>query len=118
MTGEKTIYNKLLFKSYGELIKEGKIDESELENRNILIEIIFHIAPFLPFSPFDSQQSDKKRYIGNDVVVVIFRDCFPNQVVNPMDPSIFKSQVKIIFFTQEKKKKKYFYTKIINKKNK
>ena len=52
-------------------------------------EIMFHIAPFIPHSPGDDQQVERKRHIGNDVVVIVFRDA---QCTTPFDPSLFRSQ--------------------------
>ncbi|EPZ36240.1 Rap GTPase activating proteins domain-containing protein [Rozella allomycis CSF55] len=37
-------------------------------------EIMFHVAPLLPYSATDKQQLEKKRHIGNDIVVILFQD--------------------------------------------
>jgi RAP1 GTPase activating protein 1 len=37
-------------------------------------EIMFHVAPLLPMSTADKQQLERKRHVGNDIVVVIFVD--------------------------------------------
>jgi RAP1 GTPase activating protein 1 len=37
-------------------------------------EIMFHVAPLLPFNANDKQQLERKRHIGNDIVVIIFQD--------------------------------------------
>ncbi|KAJ1552517.1 hypothetical protein HK405_011033 [Cladochytrium tenue] len=37
-------------------------------------EIMFHVATFLPFNDKDKQQLERKRHIGNDIVVVIFSE--------------------------------------------
>lgn len=37
-------------------------------------EVLFHVASLLPFSPGDSQQLQRKRHIGNDIVAVIFQE--------------------------------------------
>eukprot|EP01117_Protostelium_nocturnum_P008358 TRINITY_DN2984_c0_g1_i1.p1 TRINITY_DN2984_c0_g1~~TRINITY_DN2984_c0_g1_i1.p1 ORF type:complete len:1047 (+),score=392.59 TRINITY_DN2984_c0_g1_i1:3496-6636(+) len=42
--------------------------------RHMKFEIMFHVTPLLPFRPLDSQQLERKRHTGNDVVVVIFKD--------------------------------------------
>ena len=39
-----------------------------------MLEIMFHCAPLLPFRNEDPQQVEKKRHIGNDVVVIIFKE--------------------------------------------
>jgi len=38
------------------------------------MEIMFHVAPLIPNSPNDPQSIDRKRHIGNDVCVLIFKD--------------------------------------------
>lgn len=37
-------------------------------------EIMFHVAPMLPYKPNDKQQLERKRHVGNDIVVLIFCD--------------------------------------------
>ncbi|XP_042644339.1 rap1 GTPase-activating protein 1 isoform X2 [Tyto alba] len=37
-------------------------------------EIMFHVSTKLPFTEGDSQQLQRKRHIGNDIVAVIFQD--------------------------------------------
>ncbi|XP_046629497.1 rap1 GTPase-activating protein 1 isoform X2 [Neodiprion virginianus] len=37
-------------------------------------EVLFHVASLLPFSPGDSQQLQRKRHIGNDIVAIIFQE--------------------------------------------
>jgi RAP1 GTPase activating protein 1 len=37
-------------------------------------EIMFHVSTLLPYYPNDSQQLERKRHIGNDIVVIIFMD--------------------------------------------
>ena len=38
------------------------------------IEVMFHVATLMPLSPNDPKQINRKRHIGNDVVVVIFKE--------------------------------------------
>jgi hypothetical protein len=38
------------------------------------LEIMFHVATYIPFTPEDRQQVERKRHIGNDIVVIVFRD--------------------------------------------
>jgi len=38
------------------------------------IEIMFHVATYIPFTLEDRQQVERKRHLGNDIVVLIFRD--------------------------------------------
>jgi len=37
-------------------------------------EVMFHVSTLLPFSPANRQQLERKRHIGNDVVVLVFQD--------------------------------------------
>ncbi|KAF9360057.1 GTPase-activating Rap/Ran-GAP domain-like protein 3 [Mortierella sp. AD094] len=37
-------------------------------------QIMFHCAPFMPFDPNDQQQVERRRFIGNDIVVIIFKE--------------------------------------------
>ena len=38
-------------------------------------EVMFHVAPMLPFMEGENiQQLERKRHIGNDILVVIFQD--------------------------------------------
>lgn len=32
-------------------------------------EIMFHVAPLLPYSEADEQKLDRKRHLGNDVII-------------------------------------------------
>lgn len=36
--------------------------------------ILFHVSTFLPFDPRNDQQLERKRHIGNDLVVIVFQD--------------------------------------------
>lgn len=38
------------------------------------LEIMFHVATYIPFSPNDRQQVARKRHLGNDIAVVLFKD--------------------------------------------
>lgn len=37
-------------------------------------EIMFHVATMLPYNERDKQQLERKRHIGNDIVIIIFQD--------------------------------------------
>ncbi|KAH3762648.1 GTPaseactivating protein [Pelomyxa schiedti] len=59
-------------------------------------EIMFHVATMLPFVDTDRQRIERKRHVGNDVVVIIFKergddmDCF--------NPKILASHFNHCFF--------------------
>jgi Rap/ran-GAP len=56
------------------------------------IDIMFHVSTLLPFSRINEQQLDRKRHIGNDVVVIVFKDD-----PEPFDPTIIASQFNYYF---------------------
>lgn len=51
------------------------------------LEIMFHISTLLPFSVDDPQQIERKKHLGNDVVVIVFQD----EGAPPFHPSAMKS---------------------------
>jgi Rap/ran-GAP/Rap/Ran-GAP protein dimerization domain len=42
-------------------------------------EIMFHVSTLLPHTPADPQQIAKKRFIGNDVVLIVFKESEDDQ---------------------------------------
>ena len=71
-------------------ITTDKEDEEGWETLHTLFqnhEIVFHCANLLPFSEFNEQQLERKRYIGNDIVVVIFKESS-----TPFDVSVMVSE--------------------------
>lgn len=40
-------------------------------------EIMFHVSTYIPFHGADAQQVERKRHLGNDVGLIIFRDHGP-----------------------------------------
>lgn len=56
-------------------------------------EIIFHVSTLLPFDSENLQQLDRKRHIGNDVVVIIFQD----EDCDPFNPSLWSSHFNHVF---------------------
>lgn len=57
-------------------------------------EIMFHPLTYLPYSAADPQQIERKRHIGNDVVVVVF--CEANNGA-PFSSSSIQSQLNHVF---------------------
>ncbi|EFA75957.1 hypothetical protein PPL_10533 [Heterostelium album PN500] len=55
-------------------------------------EIMFHVATMLPYSHLDTQQVEKKRHIGNDIVVIIFKEGD-----KPFNPNIIQSDFNHVF---------------------
>jgi len=51
-------------------------------------DIIFHCAPKLPKNPKDAQQLERKRHVGNDIVVIIY-----DESGEPFSPLMITSKV-------------------------
>jgi len=64
-------------------------------------EVMFHVSTKLPYIQDDEQQLERKRHIGNDVVVIIFQDGD-----EPFDPSVMHSIYNHVYFIIRKDKKK------------
>eukprot|EP01103_Thecamoeba_quadrilineata_P000571 TRINITY_DN10498_c0_g1_i1.p1 TRINITY_DN10498_c0_g1~~TRINITY_DN10498_c0_g1_i1.p1 ORF type:complete len:825 (+),score=206.31 TRINITY_DN10498_c0_g1_i1:38-2512(+) len=62
-------------------------------------EIMFHVSTFLPYTQNDTQQLERKRHIGNDIVVIVFLD--GNK---PWSPDSFCSHFNHIFCVVRKEK--------------
>ena len=54
---------------------------------------MFHVAALLPFSADDTQQVERKRHLGNDVVLVIFLE----RGASEFDPRILTSHFNSAF---------------------
>ena len=55
-------------------------------------EMMFHVSTLLPFTPNNRQQLPRKRYIGNDIVTVVFQEID----AKPFIPNL-KSQFQHVF---------------------
>ena len=53
---------------------------------------MYHVATMIPYSPGDEQQIPRKRHIGNDIVVVIFKEGN-----TPFNPLVMRSQFNRMF---------------------
>ncbi|EGG23610.1 RapGAP/RanGAP domain-containing protein [Cavenderia fasciculata] len=58
-------------------------------------ELMFHISTMIPYKE-DEQQIDRKRHLGNDIVMIVFKEGS-----TPFDPSICKSNFNHIFAVVE-----------------
>jgi RAP1 GTPase activating protein 1 len=54
--------------------RNGYTGETTFYTRWQQLEIVFHAAPLIPSPPRSSSVVDRKRHIGNDIVVIVFRD--------------------------------------------
>jgi len=59
-------------------------------------EIMFHVCPFLPFDPLDAQRVERKRHIGNDIVIILF-----NHSGKPIQTSLIRSKQNHVVFVVE-----------------
>eukprot|EP01122_Echinamoeba_exundans_P011539 TRINITY_DN4617_c0_g5_i1.p1 TRINITY_DN4617_c0_g5~~TRINITY_DN4617_c0_g5_i1.p1 ORF type:complete len:1430 (-),score=283.76 TRINITY_DN4617_c0_g5_i1:129-4418(-) len=56
-------------------------------------EIVFHVSTMLPYRSNDEQQIERKKHIGNDVVVIVFQD----EGAEPFDPRTVRSVFNHVF---------------------
>ena len=107
-TGTHSLYDRFF------ISKDGSISNVGSEE-SIDMELMYHVAPFLPHTEFEIQQLQKKRHIGikkhkiikilfisiskilfyflgNDIVVIVFKEGD-----QPFDPKIMTSQFNHIF---------------------
>jgi len=58
-------------------------------SRKLECDIMFHVSTMLPYSETDAQQLERKRHLGNDIVVIVFLE---GEGVVPYDPNVLKSE--------------------------
>ncbi|EDR23453.1 rap GTPase-activating protein, putative [Entamoeba dispar SAW760] len=75
---------------------------SYFKKYNGTYSIMFHVAPLLPNQEGDAQKLERKRHVGNDVVVIVFLD--PKRK-EPFDPRILTSHFNNVFFIIQPKTK-------------
>eukprot|EP01119_Soliformovum_irregulare_P010584 TRINITY_DN2615_c0_g1_i1.p1 TRINITY_DN2615_c0_g1~~TRINITY_DN2615_c0_g1_i1.p1 ORF type:complete len:634 (-),score=168.62 TRINITY_DN2615_c0_g1_i1:238-2139(-) len=100
------IGDKVLLKGFagfagGLDIKSESTGTHSYHARHRGMEIMFHVSTMLPYFPKDTQQVERKRHLGNDVVMIIFKE-------NPDDifqPQIMASQFNHVFVVVQPEKK-------------
>jgi RAP1 GTPase activating protein 1 len=55
-------------------IKSGTTGTHSLHRSYLDNEIMFHVSTMLPYSTNDPQQVERKRHLGNDIVLIVFLD--------------------------------------------
>ena len=55
-------------------VKRGTTGDSSYFTKFQSLEVMFHVAPLLPYTEGDVQQVERKRHVGNDIVVIVFRE--------------------------------------------
>lgn len=48
---------------------------------------MYHVATLIPYKEDDEQQIDRKRHLGNDIVIIVFKEG-----TQKFDPTVIKSQ--------------------------
>ncbi|ORZ14221.1 hypothetical protein BCR42DRAFT_418306 [Absidia repens] len=80
-------------------------------------EIMFHVGPLMPYHSQDKQQVHRKRYIGNDIVCIVFMET--NQS-HRFDPGSIRSQflhVFIVVHPETLNGKKCWRVEVVSNKN-
>jgi len=49
--------------------------------------VMYHVATMIPYKEDDEQQIDRKRHLGNDIVIIVFKEG-----AQKFDPTVIKSQ--------------------------
>lgn len=62
-------------------------------------ELMYHVATLLPYQQDDKQRVERKRHLGNDIVVIIFKE--GNQ---PFDPLCLTTHFNHVFCVVQKDK--------------
>jgi len=73
-------------------VKTNSTGKKSVWTKHYDVEIMFHVSTLLPYQPEDKQRVERKRHIGNDMVVLIFKE--GNQ---PFDPCALTSQFNHVF---------------------
>lgn len=60
-------------------------------------EVMYHVSTMLPYMAEDEQKIERKRHIGNDMVVVIFKEGSQK-----IDPKCFSSHFNFVFVVVER----------------
>eukprot|EP00026_Physarum_polycephalum_P001848 Phypoly_transcript_01851.p1 GENE.Phypoly_transcript_01851~~Phypoly_transcript_01851.p1 ORF type:complete len:876 (+),score=128.73 Phypoly_transcript_01851:473-3100(+) len=61
------------------------------------LSIMFHVSTFLPYNPLDEQQVERKRHLGNDIVMIVFQEGD-----QPFSPDAITSEFNQVFFVVRK----------------
>ncbi|KAL7675438.1 hypothetical protein ACOME3_001704 [Neoechinorhynchus agilis] len=75
-------------KYLGGLDKCGDIEIESYYTKFKGKEIMFHVSTMIPYRSGDRQQLERKRHIGNDIVIIVFQDCADTSFT----PEMFQSK--------------------------
>ena len=51
-------------------VKDGKTGTESRYTKFHSVEVMFHVSTYLPYSPDDPQQIQRKKFIGNDLSTI------------------------------------------------
>jgi hypothetical protein len=74
-------------------VKEDETGEESVYAEANGFNMMFHVSTMLPYNAKDTQQLERKRHLGNDVVIIVFRD--PGS--EPFDVSKMVNQFNHVF---------------------
>jgi len=74
-------------------VRSGTTGEHSIYRKFNNNEIMFHVSTMLPYNPKDKQQLERKRHIGNDIVVIIYQE--GDTIYKPT--TISSRQVHVVF---------------------
>eukprot|EP01088_Endostelium_zonatum_P017658 TRINITY_DN5322_c0_g1_i1.p1 TRINITY_DN5322_c0_g1~~TRINITY_DN5322_c0_g1_i1.p1 ORF type:complete len:1048 (-),score=264.07 TRINITY_DN5322_c0_g1_i1:43-3135(-) len=61
-------------------------------------EIMFHVSTYIPNRPGDSQQVDRKKHLGNDVILIVFKEGAKNgEEEVPFKPEVIESHFNHVY---------------------
>jgi len=95
--------DKILLKNFDKFSGGLDVEKEKTGTHSIFtmfkgMEIMYHVATMLPFTN-DEQQIDRKRHIGNDVLLIIFKE-----TDEPFNPTILTSNFNHVFVVVQKVK--------------
>ncbi|ELP94941.1 rap GTPase-activating protein, putative [Entamoeba invadens IP1] len=76
-------------------VKTGSTGKYSYTSHTNTYDIMFHVAPLLPTLKGDEQGLEKKRHVGNDIVVLVFKE--RNAPKDMFDPQIITSHMSSVF---------------------
>lgn len=94
MLGDKIELRDWPFFSGGLDTKSDRTGRLSIYTQHCGYEIMFHVSTMLPFNESDQQQIDRKRHIGNDVVIIVFVD---ENVSQSWSPSVIAARFPHIY---------------------
>ncbi|CDH51310.1 rap ran-gap family protein [Lichtheimia corymbifera JMRC:FSU:9682] len=93
--------------------KSGESGEMSFASSWRDCEIMFHVAPLMPLRENDKQQVHRKRYIGNDIVCIVFVE----GKTAKFDPDVIRSQFLHVYIVIHPEGKNAWRVQVATKKN-